>query len=208
MKILSFSLSLSEYTLPSIASIPNDLCKSGWNRFVVSHYYAIHVSFSSPKKKRRSIQKKRRRNAQNAIAICPFVYHAMPSKPKKQKKKIVSSYLLLSHFLRNITRSPIQSSHITICSRLYSRCVRSITPLLSRKDLGRDDHGRTDRRSVETRVSDGFGAVHCRSVEARVCKVLVGVARSCSISCRHGAGGEWDCVVVAIRGLGRLVSRW
>lgn len=167
--------------------------------------------FLITEKERRSIQKKRR-NAQNAIAICPFVYHAMPSKPKKQKKNrllisVICLILSISHFLRNITRSPIQSSHITICSRLDSRCVRSITPLLSRKDLGRDDHGRTNRRSVETRVPDGFGAIHCRSVEARVCKVLVGVARSCSISCRHGAGGEWDCVVVAIRGLGRLVSR-
>lgn len=137
--------------------------------------------------------------------------HAFKTKKAKTKSSPHICYCLIlsiSHFLRNITRSPIQSSHITICSRLYSRCIRSITSLLSRKDLGRDNHGRTDGRSVETRVSDGFGAVHCRSVEARVRKVLVGVARSCSISCRHGAGGEWDCVVVAIRGLGRLVSRW
>lgn len=169
--------------------------------------------FLITEEERRSIQKRRRRNAQNAISICFLVYHAMPSKTKKAKKKnrlltsVICLILSISHFLRNITRSPIQSSHITICSRLDSRCVRSIAPLLSRKDLGRDDHGRTDGRSVETRVSDGFGAVHCGSVEARVCKVLVGVARSCSISCRHGAGSEWDCVVVAIRGLGWLVSR-
>lgn len=168
--------------------------------------------FLITEEKRRSIQKKRR-NAQNAIAICFLVYHAMPSKPKNPPKNrllisVICLILSISHFLRNITRSPIQSSHITICSRLYSRCIRSITPLLSREDLGRDNHGRTDGRSVETRVSDGFGAVHCGSVKARVCKVLIGVARSCSISCRHGAGGEWDCVVVAIRGLGWLVSRW
>lgn len=176
MKILF--LSLSAYLPPH--QFPTIFCKSEWNRFVVSHYYAIHVSFSSPKKKRGSIRKKRR-NAQNAIAICSLLYHAMPSNPKKQKRNrpltsVICLILSISHFLRNITRSPIQSSHITICSRLYSRCIRSITPLLSRKDLGRDDHGRTDGRSVETRISDGFGAVHCGSVEARVCKVLVGVA--------------------------------
>lgn len=191
---------------------PTIFCESGWNGFVVSHYYAIQVPHDRKKKDAQFRNKKRLERYFHMLSCIPC--HAFKSKKQKAKKKESSPhicyYLILSisHFLRNITRSPIQSSHITICSRLDSRCVRSIAPLLSRKDLGRDDHGRTDGRSVETRVSDGFGAVHCGSVEARVCKVLVGVARSCSISCRHGAGGEWDCVVVAIRGLGWLVSRW
>lgn len=135
------------------------------------------------KKTLNSEKKKKRSERYCHMPFC-IPCHAFKSKNQKSKKKKESSphicYLShpvdVSHFLRNITRSPIQSSHITICSRLYSRCVRSITPLLSREDLSRDNHGRTDRRSVETRVSDGFGAVHCRSVKARVCKVLIGVA--------------------------------
>lgn len=210
----SLFLSLSEHTLSSIAhQFPTIFCESGWNGFVVFHYYAIHVS---RRRKRKDAQFRKKEDTLRTLLPYALLY-TMPclqnqkAKSKKKNRLLISVNCLIlsiSHFLRNITRSPIQSSHITICSRLDPRCVRSITPLLSRKDLGRDDHGRTDGRSVKTRVSDGLGAVHCRSVEARVCKVLVGVARSCSISCRHGAGGEWDCVVVAIRGLGWLVSRW
>lgn len=125
-----------------------------------------------------------RKKEETLRTLLPYaLLYTMPCLPKPKKRKrqrllisVICLILSISHFLRNITRSSIQSSHITICSRLYSRCVRSITSLLSREDLGRDDHGRTDRRSVETRVSDGFGAVHCGSVEARVCKVLIGVA--------------------------------
>lgn len=203
-------LSLSEHTFDG-ASIPNDFLQKRVE-WICRFSLLCYPCFSSPKKKDAQFREKKNKPLRTLL---PYAFsYTMPclqnQKSKKKNRLLISVIRLIlsiSHFLRNITRSPIQSSHITICSRLYSRCIRSITPLLSRKDLGRDDHGRTDGRSVETRVSDGFGAIHCGSVEARVCKVLVGVARSCSISCRHGAGGEWDCVVVAIRGLGWLVSR-
>lgn len=95
MKILSFSLSLCEHTLSSIASIPNNLfVKAGG--IDLSFLIIMLSMFLMIEKKRRSIQKKRR-NAQNAIAICPFVYHAMPSKPKKSKKKSSPHICYLSH---------------------------------------------------------------------------------------------------------------
>lgn len=177
---LFLSLSLSEHKVPSIASIPNNLfVKAGG--IDLSFLIIMLSKFLVTEKKRRSIQKNKNKTLRTLLPYA--LLYTMPclqnQKSKKKTRLLISVICLIlsiSHFLRNITRSPIQSSHITICSRLDSRCIRSITPLLSRKDLGRDNHGRTDGRSVETRVSDGFGAVHCGSVEARVCKVLIGVA--------------------------------
>lgn len=88
------SLSLSEHTLPSNASIPNDFFVEAGG-IDLSFLIIVQSMFLVAEKEKR-LNSGKNRNAQNAIAICFLVYHAMPSKPnsKKRKKRIVSSYLL------------------------------------------------------------------------------------------------------------------